>query len=187
MVSGEKSTESCPYFVVDAKTFKRYSPDWLYLRRLLKQSILAAENDGEEVLDDLYEPHASSCFLHRGPHRFCHFKLMQRLALISSSVCYHLVSMCFMSIAKFQVLDNFCVFHVHIYLKVSNLTSRHYLQQQAPVIPLRRYKSFSYSMPAKARAHLALKTCSMKESEDSGELIILRVPLNMLEGDTGYG
>ena len=129
----------------------------------------------------------SSCFLHRGPHRFCHFKLMQRLALISSSVCYHLVSMCFMSIAKFQVLDNFCVFHVHIYLKVSNLTSRHYLQQEAPVIPLRRYKSFSYSMPAKARAHLALKTCSMKESEDSGELIILRVPLNMLEGDTGYG
>lgn len=91
-----------------------------------------------------------------------------------------------MSSAKFRVLDSFCVFHVHIYLEVSNLTSRHCLQQEGPEIPLRRYKSFSYRMPAKARAHLALKTRAMKESEDSGELSILRVPLNMLEGDTGY-
>jgi hypothetical protein len=41
-------------------------------------------------------------------------------------------------------------------------------------------------VPAKARAHLALKTGVMNESEDFEELITLRVSLNMLEGDTGY-
>jgi len=46
------------FHVVVAKTCKRYPPGWLYLRRVLKEIILAAEKDGEEVLDDLYELHA---------------------------------------------------------------------------------------------------------------------------------
>ena len=44
--------------VVVAKTCKLYPPGWLYLRRTLKEIILAAEKDGEEVLDGLYDLHA---------------------------------------------------------------------------------------------------------------------------------
>lgn len=67
-----------------------------------------------------------------------------------------------------------------------HLTSHHYLEQEASEIAPKCYKSFTYRVPAKARAHLALKTGVMNESEGSEELITLRVSLNMLEGDTGY-
>ncbi|KAG0504748.1 hypothetical protein M758_N021500 [Ceratodon purpureus] len=40
------------------ETCKLYPPGWLYLRRTLKEIILAAEKDGEEVLDGLYDLHA---------------------------------------------------------------------------------------------------------------------------------
>lgn len=43
---------------VVAKIFKLYPPSWLYVRRTLKEIILAAEKDGEEVSDGLYELHA---------------------------------------------------------------------------------------------------------------------------------
>lgn len=73
-----------------------------------------------------------------------------------------------------------------IYLEVFHLTSHRYLEQEASEIAPKCYKSFTYRVPAQARAHLALKTGVMNESEDSEELITLRVSLNMLEGDTGY-
>lgn len=40
------------------ETCNRYPPGLLYLRRVLKQMILAAEKDGDEVLDGLYDLHA---------------------------------------------------------------------------------------------------------------------------------
>lgn len=43
---------------INDEIFKLYPPSWLYVRRTLKEIILAAEKDGEEVSDGLYELHA---------------------------------------------------------------------------------------------------------------------------------
>jgi hypothetical protein len=78
--SGGLFTETHPSFVVDAKTCKSYPPAWMYLRRLLKQFILAAESDGEEVLDSLYELHAIYLLPSQVTSRLLHSKSRGRLA-----------------------------------------------------------------------------------------------------------
>lgn len=53
------SSRSCIPILCDFQICRKYPPAPVFLRQMLKLLILAAESDGEEVLESLYELHAA--------------------------------------------------------------------------------------------------------------------------------